>query len=153
MRTSAIPTMLRGWGAIPDLMNGIFTTAATPRSATKASGVGERRSIYPGDVPWSMLPLLGSDERMRGYYQGAIAIKCAEHPAGVSSPAYRRHGIVAWVGAGTMGPSVDSLNDGRWLPTAGVGYRFEFKPRVNIRLDYGIGKGSGGFYFQVGEAF
>jgi hypothetical protein len=34
----------------------------------------------------------------------------------------------------------------RWLP-------FEFKPRVNIRLDYGIGKGSSGFYFQVGEAF
>ncbi len=23
-----------------------------------------------GDVPWSMMPLLGSDERMRGYYQG-----------------------------------------------------------------------------------
>ncbi len=84
---------------------------------------------------------------------GAIAIKCAEHPAGVSSPAYGAMAFVAWVGAGTMGPSVDSLNDGRWLPTAGVGYRFEFKPRVNIRLDYGIGKGSGGFYFQVGEAF
>ena len=39
------------------------------------------------------------------------------------------------------------------LPSAGVGYRFEFKPRVNVRLDYGIGKGSSGFYFQVGEAF
>ncbi|MGG5841898.1 hypothetical protein ACQT31_07120, partial [Klebsiella pneumoniae] len=25
--------------------------------------------------------------------------------------------------------------------------------RVNVRLDYGIGKGSSGFYFQVGEAF
>lgn len=37
---SAIPTMLRGWGAIPDLMNGIFTTAATPRSAKKASWPG-----------------------------------------------------------------------------------------------------------------
>ncbi len=22
-----------------------------------------------GEVPWSMMPLLGSDERMRGYYQ------------------------------------------------------------------------------------
>ncbi|ORT92863.1 hypothetical protein B4U18_29235, partial [Klebsiella pneumoniae] len=64
-----------------------------------------------------------------------------------------RHGIVAWAGAGTMGPSLSSLNNGRWLPSAGVGYRFEFKPRVNVRLDYGIGKGSSGFYFQVGEAF
>ncbi|MCD5882473.1 hypothetical protein LB411_37150, partial [Klebsiella pneumoniae] len=56
-------------------------------------------------------------------------------------------------GAGTMGPSLSSLNNGRWLPSAGVGYRFEFKPRVNVRLDYGIGNGSSGFYFQVGEAF
>ncbi|ELV0770718.1 hypothetical protein SFF50_003939 [Salmonella enterica] len=46
-----------------------------------------------------------------------------------------------------------NLDDGRWLPSAGVGYRFEFKPRVNVRLDYGVGKGSSGFYFQVGEAF
>lgn len=52
-----------------------------------------------------------------------------------------------------MGPSLSSLNNDRWLPSAGVGYRFEFKPRVNVRLDYGIGKGSSGFYFQVGEAF
>ncbi|WP_431455062.1 hypothetical protein, partial [Enterococcus faecalis] len=52
-----------------------------------------------------------------------------------------------------MGPSLSSLNNGRWLPSAGVGYRFEFKPRVNVRLDYGIGNGSSGFYFQVGEAF
>ena len=107
-----------------------------------------------GDVPWSMMPLLGSDERMRGYYQGRYRDKNV-----VSSQLeYRRqltwrHGIVAWVGAGTMGPSLSSLNNGRWLPTGGVGYRFEFKPRVNIRLDYGIGKGSSGFYFQVGEAF
>ncbi|EMH0682132.1 TPA: BamA/TamA family outer membrane protein [Klebsiella aerogenes] len=107
-----------------------------------------------GDVPWSMMPLLGSDERMRGYYQGRYRDKNV-----VSSQLeYRRqltwrHGVVAWVGAGTMGPSIDSLNDGRWLPSAGVGYRFEFKPRVNIRLDYGVGKGSSGFYFQVGEAF
>ncbi len=107
-----------------------------------------------GEVPWSMMPLLGSDERMRGYYQGRYRDKNVFS----SQLEYRRqltwrHGIVAWAGAGTMGPSLSSLNNGRWLPSAGVGYRFEFKPRVNVRLDYGIGKGSSGFYFQVGEAF
>ncbi len=107
-----------------------------------------------GEVPWSMMPLLGSDERMRGYYQGRYRDKKV-----VSGQLeYRRqltwrHGIVAWAGAGTMGPSLSSLNNGRWLPSAGIGYRFEFKPRVNVRLDYGIGNGSSGFYFQVGEAF
>lgn len=107
-----------------------------------------------GDVPWSMMPLLGSNQRMRGYYEGRYRDKNA-----VSGQLeYRRkldwrHGVVGWLGAGTMGPSFHALDDGRWLPSAGVGYRFEFKPRVNVRLDYGIGKGSSGFYFQVGEAF
>lgn len=27
-----------------------------------------------GAVPWNMLPSLGGDQRMRGYYQGATAI-------------------------------------------------------------------------------
>ncbi|WP_410966541.1 BamA/TamA family outer membrane protein, partial [Salmonella sp. SAL04182] len=107
-----------------------------------------------GDVPWNMLPLLGSNHRMRGYYEGRYRDKNA-----ISGQLeYRhklswRHGVVGWVGEGTMGSSLHHLDDGRWLPSAGVGYRFEFKPRVNVRLDYGVGKASSGFYFQVGEAF
>ena len=107
-----------------------------------------------GAVPWSMMPLLGSNQRMRGYYEGRYRDKNV-----VSGQLeYRRKldwrlGVVGWLGAGTMGPSFSALDDGRLLPSAGVGYRFEFKTRVNVRLDYGIGKGSSGFYFQVGEAF
>ncbi|VCY17266.1 hypothetical protein BANRA_05277 [Klebsiella pneumoniae] len=97
------------------------------------------------------MPLLGSDERMRGYYRGATGIKGRQRPAGIPPAAHGGTGLSH--GPGTMGPSLSSLNNGRWLPSAGVGYRFEFKPRVNVRLDYGIGNGSSGFYFQVGEAF
>ncbi|MGL5399044.1 MAG: BamA/TamA family outer membrane protein, partial [Plesiomonas shigelloides] len=43
--------------------------------------------------------------------------------------------------------------EAHWLPNAGVGYRFAFKPRVNIRLDWGVGRNTSGFYFQVNEAF
>lgn len=39
------------------------------------------------------------------------------------------------------------------LPCYGLGYRWEFKNRVNIRLDYGIGKGQSSFYFNINEAF
>ncbi len=39
------------------------------------------------------------------------------------------------------------------LPSYGLGYRWEFKNRVNIRLDYGIGKGQSSFYFNINEAF
>ncbi|EDM3692328.1 hypothetical protein CSM81_22725 [Salmonella enterica subsp. enterica serovar Infantis] len=107
-----------------------------------------------GEVPWSCLPLLGDSHRMRGYYEGRYRDKNVVsgqmefryHPAW-------RHGIVGWAGTGTMSPSLHQLDRSRWLPSVGVGYRFEFKPRMNIRLDYGVGKGSSGFYFQVGEAF
>lgn len=64
-----------------------------------------------------------------------------------------RHGIVGWIGSGTMAPGFSTLLAERWLPTVGAGYRFEFKPGMNIRLDYGVGKGSSAFYFQAGEAF
>ncbi|WP_187272692.1 BamA/TamA family outer membrane protein [Atlantibacter hermannii] len=107
-----------------------------------------------GEVPWNMLPLLGGNHRMRGYYEGRYRDKNVisgqiEYRRDLSW----RHGVVGWLGAGTMGPSFSSLNNGRWLPSTGIGYRFAFKPRINVRLDYGIGKGSSGFYFQVGEAF
>lgn len=39
------------------------------------------------------------------------------------------------------------------LPSYGLGYRWEFKNRVNIRLDYGIGKDQSSFYFNINEAF
>ena len=101
------------------------------------------------------MPLLGSDERMRGYYQGRYRDKNV-----VSGQLeYRRqltwrHGIVAWAGAGTMGPSLSSLNNGRWLRLRrALAYRFEFKPRVNVRLDYGIGNGSSGFTSRSAKRF
>ncbi|WP_039057338.1 BamA/TamA family outer membrane protein [Enterobacter sp. Bisph1] len=107
-----------------------------------------------GNVPWNRLPLLGSNERMRGYYEGRYRDKNVisgqlEYRQKLSW----RHGIAGWIGAGTMASTFHELDNGRWLPSAGVGYRFEFKPLMNVRLDYGIGKGSSGFYFQVGEAF
>lgn len=107
-----------------------------------------------GDVPWDQLSQLGSSTQMRGYYAG----RYQDHHAFASQVEYRRkldwrHGIALWLGAGTLSDEVRDLGKGHWLPTAGVGYRFEFKPRMNVRLDLGIGKHSNGFYFQVGEAF
>ncbi|ECG5644048.1 hypothetical protein E1K64_20235 [Salmonella enterica subsp. enterica serovar Poona] len=107
-----------------------------------------------GVVPWSSLPLLGDSHRMRGYYEGRYRDRNAV--SGQMEYRHRlgwRHGVVGWVGAGTMAPSFHQLGRSRWLPSVGVGYRFEFKPRMNVRLDYGAGRGSSGFYFQVGEAF
>ena len=35
----------------------------------------------------------------------------------------------------------------------GIGLWFDFKKRVNVRLDYGFGKGQSAFYFNIDEAF
>lgn len=107
-----------------------------------------------GDVPWDQYSRLGNGRQMRGYYDG----RYQDNHVFASQVEYRRkldwrHGIVLWAGGGTMSESARHLGGSHWLPNVGVGYRFEFKPRMNVRLDFGVGKQSSGFYFQVGEAF
>ncbi|MGX0619860.1 hypothetical protein ACUXAV_002564 [Cupriavidus metallidurans] len=34
-----------------------------------------------------------------------------------------------------------------------MGYLFEFKPRVNVRFDVGVGRQTKCAYFQINEAF
>ncbi len=107
-----------------------------------------------GDVPWNQLSLLGNGNRMRGYYEGRYRDNnIVTSQAEIRHKLDWRHGVVGWVGTGSMSDSPSELGKGHWLPTVGVGYRFEFKPRMNVRLDFGIGRNSTGVYFQVGEAF
>ncbi|MDR0218211.1 MAG: outer membrane protein assembly factor [Enterobacteriaceae bacterium] len=110
--------------------------------------------LTDGDVPWNQLSLLGSSQRMRGYYEGRYRDKnIFTTQLELRHKLDWRHGIVGWIGAGTLGHTPSELGRDHWLPSVGVGYRFEFKPRMNVRLDFGVGKESTGFYFQVGEAF
>ncbi len=107
-----------------------------------------------GNVPWNQLPSLGNSHRMRGYYEG----RYRDRNTLSTQLEYRqklnwRHGYVLWAGAGTMASRWHGLTRNPWLPTVGTGYRFTFKPGFNVRLDYGLGKNSSGFYFQAGEAF
>ena len=39
------------------------------------------------------------------------------------------------------------------LPTYGFGVRWEFKPRVNVRVDWGFTKTGNSIVFNIGEAF
>lgn len=106
-----------------------------------------------GEVPWNQLATLGGDKRMRGYYDG----RYRDRDALSTQLEWRRklawrHGLALWAGAGTPAPRPSDLGE-HWLPSFGAGYRFMFKPRVNVRLDLGVGRDSAGFYFQVGEAY
>lgn len=61
--------------------------------------------------------------------------------------------MAAWVGAGVVYPDFKHLQMRRVLPECGIGYRWEFKKRVNVRVDFGLGKHSTGFVFSINEAF
>ncbi len=107
-----------------------------------------------GDAPWTMLAELGSPYRMRGYYQGQYRDNgIMEIQAELRQKIHGRNGVAVWVGAGNVFPSVSDFNGAHTLPNYGLGYRWEFKKRVNVRLDYGFGKGQSGFIFNINEAF
>ena len=54
---------------------------------------------------------------------------------------------------GTVVPSIAKMSWRKVLPCFGAGYRWEFKKRSNVRLDFGIGRGETSFIFNINEAF
>lgn len=107
-----------------------------------------------GDVPWNMLSQVGGSRQMRGYFIGQYRDrKQINSQVEIRQKIYNRHGVALWGGAGNI---FDDFNNFDWehtLPTYGIGYRWEFKNRVNVRLDYSFAKGQGGFYFNINESF
>ncbi|QSV12839.1 BamA/TamA family outer membrane protein [Photobacterium ganghwense] len=107
-----------------------------------------------GDVSWDQMALLGGADALRGYEQGHYR----DRNMLLSQVEYRRplggrHGMVYWLGGGTLASDFSELGQDKWLYSAGVGYRFEIKQRVNLRLDMGFGNDQSGFYFSINEAF
>lgn len=116
-----------------------------------------------GDVPWSELAQVGSPFDLRGYRWGryrdqTIVYGIVEYrhmfsagrlPDG--SLQLSRHGVVGWVGLGTLGSDYAHLNG--VLPNVGLGYRFAMQGRLNARIDYGVGRDSQAFYFNFTEAY
>ncbi|GIU51317.1 hypothetical protein TUM4249_15680 [Shewanella sp. KT0246] len=107
-----------------------------------------------GDVPWDQLSKAGGGDLLRGYTSGRyrdkqMVLAQVEYRQNLSG----RHGMVYWVGAGVISDTFSELASADILPNNGIGYRFEVKPRVNLRLDLAFGDGDTGFYFNVNEAF
>lgn len=116
----------------------------------------EARGIFNlGETPWSMMATLGNSYSMRGYYEGRYRDKHKlDTQIELRQHVWRRNGIALWVGAGTVFDRFSSIHMDRILPNFGIGYRWEFKKDVIVRLDYGFGKnGQKGFIFNINEAF
>ncbi|MEN8137397.1 MAG: BamA/TamA family outer membrane protein [Bacteroidota bacterium] len=117
--------------------------------------------IAEGEVPYGEMSQLGTPFDLRGYTWGRYRnndmfffIAEYRHTFLKDTGDLSKHGVVAWIGSGTVFDS-ETIKDNtnRWLPNFGIGYRFELQPRMNLRLDYGIGRESSGFYFNFNQAF
>jgi hypothetical protein len=110
------------------------------------------------NVPYGEMSQPGTPFDLRGYTWGhyrdkSMFFSIAEYRhmflkknGNVSS-----HGFAVWLGAGTLGNTVSDF--GNWLPNIGLGYRLQVQKRMNLRLDFGFGNESRGFYFNFNEAF
>ena len=107
-----------------------------------------------GNVPWSLMAEAGGSSRLRGYYEGRFRDKnYLAAQVELRQKVYNRSGLAFWVGGGNVFPRLNELELHQSLVSYGMGYRWEFKKRVNIRLDYGRGKDQSGFYFGINEVF
>lgn len=110
-----------------------------------------------GDVPYYDLAQLGGEDKMRGYYKGAIRDKVlVDGQIEYRMPVWNIFGIVGWVGTGRVGKGYDdlALNGFRLSYGGGIRIRVDSASNVNLRLDMGFGPGGvSGFYINFAEAF
>lgn len=131
-------------------------TTSTYRQVWKGGILaGEFHSRFNyGNPGWSMMCDVGSTSRMRGYYEGRYRDKnIMELQVELRQHVWKRNGVVVFAGVGQVFPEFDALRWKRMLPSAGFGYRWEFKHRVNVRIDCGFTRNGPGFMFNINEAF
>ena len=91
---------------------------------------------------------------MRGYYEGRYRDQnLIEAQVELRQNIKKRHGMVVWIGAAQIFEQMKDMRFRQTLPNGGIGYRWEFKKGINVRLDYGLSKNGGGFIFSLNEAF
>jgi len=113
-------------------------------------------SAISGDPPFYMLPALGGDNIMRGYYEGRYRDKV--YMATQFEFRWRltqRWGLVAFGGVGEVGGNFQSFRLRSVKPSWGLGARFmlDVQELLNVRADFARGRDTDGMYFNAKEAF
>jgi hypothetical protein len=120
----------------------------------------QEQSLTGARSPFYLLPLMGNDEIMRGYYEGRyrdrnLLVGQAELRYRVSE----RFGVVGFVGAGEVFNSSFAFSQLKPNLGGGLRYFFDIEKGLAVRLDYGIGQKPvgesrlNGLYIALGQAF
>jgi len=116
-------------------------------------------NLISGEAPFQKLSLLGQvglRNLMRGYYQGRyrdknIFVLQTEY----RFPLWKRLGAGVFLSAGDVAGRLEDFRLGSLKYAFGGGLRFKLnqKEKINLRLDFGFGSNTSGFYITIGEAF
>ncbi len=118
-------------------------------------------TVQSNSTPFYIMPQLGNDEMMRGYYSGRYRDEnLIATQAEIRYRFMERLGMAAFVGTGKVFNNKETLLKD-FKPNYGVGGRYFFDPAkgLSVRLDYGVGekraneKRQTGFYISLAEAF
>jgi outer membrane translocation and assembly module TamA len=100
--------------------------------------------------------MFGVGPDLRGYVGGQYRDKAmlsaqAEYRWQLSE----RWGVVGFIGAGSVAPTLTGTLDSTLLPSVGAGVRFLASRlyKVNVSADVARGRDDTAFYFRIGEAF
>ncbi|MCH8555712.1 MAG: outer membrane protein assembly factor [Schleiferiaceae bacterium] len=109
-----------------------------------------------GEVPFLDMNTVGGLDLLRGY----AANRFRDHnfvgtQVEYRFPIWKRFGGVAFTGVGDVFQQPNQLRFDLLKYSAGAGIRFAMNPaeRLNIRLDYAVGRGNSAFYIMVSESF
>ena len=138
--------------------------------ATYTLDVRQYLTVFPGHVialrglgvtstgtqPFDQMPQLGGEELVRGYYGGRYRDRnLMAYQAEYRASIWGRIGAVGFVAAGRVSETLSDMNFTGMKPSAGLGLRIALAPDegLNLRADFGFGRGSSGFYLGMGEVF
>lgn len=110
----------------------------------------------PGDTPFYALCRFGQSFDLRGYVGGRYRDKFLLAVQTEFRWRFSKQwGAVGFLGIGGVSESLSDIDTAASLPSAGVGVRFSVSPenRLNVSLDWAVGKDDNYVYIYVGEAF
>ncbi len=111
--------------------------------------------VGTGDVPFEDQAVMGLTD-LRGYSSGKYR---ADQKYTIQGEYrwtfYKKFGMVVFVGVGWVADSMSEIRLEDTLPGAGIGLRYMMIPqyRINVGIDFAVGKEDTAFYFRINEAF
>jgi hypothetical protein len=117
-------------------------------------------SMTGNQSPFYLMPTLGDDTMMRGYYNGRYRDR--NYSAAQAELRYRisdRFGVVGFAGTGTVYHTNLDLSQLKPNYGGGLRYFFDVEKGLSASFDYGLGEQrpgetrQSGFYIRLGEAF